>query len=61
MEPHIDKPAKSDRNPEQASTDKQLQESLDPTDSRLLRDQLKGQTTEHATPPRLEDEGQSGG
>jgi hypothetical protein len=36
-------------------------ESPDPNDSRLLRDQLKGQTTEHASPPRLEDEGQSGG
>ncbi|MGA8029871.1 MAG: D-TA family PLP-dependent enzyme [Bryobacteraceae bacterium] len=34
---------------------------LDPNDSNLLRDQIKGQTTEHATPPRLEDEGQSGG
>jgi hypothetical protein len=33
----------------------------DPNDSDLLRDQLKGQTVEHAIPPRLEDEGQSGG
>jgi hypothetical protein len=33
----------------------------DPNDSDALRDQLKGQTTEHAEPPRLEDEGQSGG
>jgi len=33
----------------------------DPNDSEALRDQLKGQTTEHAKPPRLEDEGQSGG
>jgi hypothetical protein len=33
----------------------------DPNDSEVLRDQLKGQTTEHAKPPRLEDEGQSGG
>jgi hypothetical protein len=33
----------------------------DPNDSEALRDQLKGQTTEHADPPRLEDEGQSGG
>ena len=33
----------------------------DPNDSDSLRDQLKGQTTEHAEPPRLEDEGQSGG
>ena len=36
-------------------------ESLDPNDSDLLRDQLKGQTILHAIPPRLEDEGQSGG
>jgi hypothetical protein len=36
-------------------------ETLDPNDSNLLRDQVKGQTTEHANPPRLEDEGQSGG
>jgi hypothetical protein len=33
----------------------------DPNDSDALRDQLKGQTTMHAEPPRLEDEGQSGG
>jgi hypothetical protein len=36
-------------------------ESTDPNDSDLLRDQLKGETVEHAKPPRLEDEGQSGG
>jgi hypothetical protein len=30
-------------------------------DSNSLWDQLRGQTTEHADPPRLEDEGQSGG
>jgi hypothetical protein len=36
-------------------------DSLDPNDSDLLRDELKGGTTEHARPPRLEDEGQSGG
>jgi hypothetical protein len=34
---------------------------IDPNDSDALRDQLKGQTTQHANPPRLEDEGQSGG
>ena len=34
---------------------------IDPNDSDLLRDEVKGQTTEHAIPPRLEDEGQSGG
>jgi len=38
-----------------------LPESLDPNDSDLLRDQLKGGTVEHAKPPRLEDEGQPGG
>jgi hypothetical protein len=36
-------------------------EVLDPNDSNLLRDKIKGQTKEHAKPPRLEDEGQSGG
>ena len=34
---------------------------LDPNDSNLLRDEIRGQTKEHADPPRLEDEGQSGG
>jgi hypothetical protein len=34
---------------------------LDPNDTNLLRDRIKGQTQEHAKPPRLEDEGQSGG
>ena len=29
--------------------------------SERLRDEIKGVTTEHAFPPRLEDEGQSGG
>jgi hypothetical protein len=36
-------------------------EAVDPNDSALLRDELKGRTVEHARPPRLEDEGQSGG
>jgi hypothetical protein len=49
-------------NPQQAS---RLQEGTDGpiylTDSNTLRDQLRGQTTEHADPPRFEDEGQSGG
>lgn len=35
-------------------------EMLDPQDTDRLRDQIKGQTKEHASPPRLEDEGQSG-
>jgi len=46
---------------EQESAREEKAETLDPNDSNLLRDQVKGQTTEHANPPRLEDEGQSGG
>jgi hypothetical protein len=46
---------------EQAPAGEEKAETLDPNESNLLRDQVKGQTTEHATPPRLEDEGQSGG
>jgi hypothetical protein len=38
-----------------------LPEALDPNDSTRLTDQIRGQTVEHASPPRLEDEGQSGG
>jgi hypothetical protein len=30
-------------------------------DAVRLRDRIKGHTTEHPTPPRLEDEGQLGG
>jgi hypothetical protein len=52
-------------NPEQQSAEPQKKsdepESVDPNDSALERDQLKGQTTQPAKPPRLEDEGQSGG
>ncbi|HEY3837210.1 MAG TPA: hypothetical protein VGL72_11595 [Bryobacteraceae bacterium] len=36
-------------------------EVLDPNDSNVLRDRIRGRTEEHAQPPRLEDEGQSGG
>jgi hypothetical protein len=36
-------------------------EPLYSNNSDLLRDELKGETTEHASPPRMEDEGQSGG
>ena len=36
-------------------------EPPDSNESDRLSDQLKGQTHEHAKPPRLEDEGQSGG
>jgi hypothetical protein len=42
-------------------TPEHLNHPNDPNDSDTLRDRLKGQTTEHADPPRLEDEGQSGG
>lgn len=60
MERRSEKPAESDPDREEASMGER-QDLLDPANSHLLRDQLKGQTTEHATPPRLEDEGQSGG
>ncbi|HWF11129.1 MAG TPA: hypothetical protein VG297_21820 [Bryobacteraceae bacterium] len=43
------------------SADAPAAEVIDPADSDLLRDELKGHTAEHAVPPRLEDEGQSGG
>jgi hypothetical protein len=46
---------------EQPSSGEEMAGTLGPNDSNLLRDQVKGQTTEHARPPRLEDEGQSGG
>jgi hypothetical protein len=36
-------------------------EILDPNDSDMEIDQLRGQTKLHAKPPRLEDEGQPGG
>ena len=36
-------------------------DSLDPNDSDMELDQLRGQTKLHAKPPRLEDEGQPGG
>ena len=51
-------PEKQSVEPEKRNDDP---ESLDPNDSALERDQLKGQATQHAKPPRLEDEGQSGG
>jgi hypothetical protein len=37
------------------------QDTFDPQDSDQALDNLKGQTKLHAKPPRLEDEGQSGG
>jgi hypothetical protein len=60
MERRSEKLGEPDPDREKFSIGKRLK-ALDPADSDLLRDQLKGQTTEHATPPRLEDEGQSGG
>lgn len=53
-------PAPSSANRGEASPECR-DEVLDPNDSNLLRDRVRGQTTEHAWPPRLEDEGQSGG
>jgi hypothetical protein len=37
------------------------EEILDPNDSEMEWDLSRGQTKVHAVPPRLEDEGQSGG
>ena len=51
----------SDNPPAESQYSEPPPETLDPNDSDKLRDELKGQTKEHATPPRLEDEGQSGG
>ena len=36
-------------------------EPLDPNDSDMEFDKMRRQTTQHAKPERLEDEGQSGG
>jgi hypothetical protein len=36
-------------------------EPLDPNDSDMEVDKMRRQTTQHAKPQRLEDEGQSGG
>jgi hypothetical protein len=47
--------------PEHPEDPESQPEVLDPNDSDRLRNQIRGQTLEHATPPRLEDEGQSGG
>ena len=44
-----------------AAHDGGLEGAIYLSDSNSLRDQLRGQTTEHADPPRFEDEGQSGG
>jgi len=45
----------------ESSNDEAEVEILDPNDTNLVRDRIHGQTEEHAQPPRLEDEGQSGG
>jgi hypothetical protein len=52
---------KADRDGTPEPADQESADVLDPNDTNLLRDQVKGQTTKHANPPRLEDEGQSGG
>jgi len=36
-------------------------EAVDPNDSDMEVDKMRRQTTQHAKPERLEDEGQSGG
>jgi len=51
-----------DKTPAKPTPDEQPgEESIDPQDSDKEGDQIKGQTKLHARPPRLEDEGQSGG
>ena len=61
----MEKPARKIERPANVNGDNSGQqdqaEVLDPNDSNLLRDQIRGRTDEHAKPPRLEDEGQSGG
>lgn len=49
--------------PEQATAEQDANrpEAIDPNDTNRLQEQIRGQTKEHASPPRLEDEGQSGG
>jgi len=56
QEKPLPKPDEKDVDPESLDP-----ESLDPNDSDMERDKLRGQTTLHAKPPRLEDEGQPGG
>ena len=46
---------------EQQGAEEEKPEAMSPNNSNLLRDQIRGTSTEHASPPRLEDEGQSGG
>jgi hypothetical protein len=53
--------AHGDPDDQQHYPDLSLEVPIYLSDSNSLWDQLKGQTTEHADPPRFEDEGQSGG
>jgi hypothetical protein len=57
----MEKPERSADASEDNSGQQDQAETLDPNDSNLLRDRIRGRTDEHAKPPRLEDEGQSGG
>jgi hypothetical protein len=57
----MEKPERSADAAEDNSGQPDPAETLDPNDSNLLRDRIRGRTDEHAKPPRLEDEGQSGG
>ena len=50
-----DKPLPAPKIPEDEA------DTLDPNDSDMEIDKLRGQTTQHAKPARLEDEGQPGG
>jgi len=54
-----DKPSSASENT--SENDETDPETLDPNDSDMEIDQLRGQTTLKAKPPRLEDEGQPGG
>jgi hypothetical protein len=55
-----DRKADDSRRPP-GSDDPEATLEIDPNDADRLRNQIRGQTKEHAIPPRLEDEGQSGG
>ena len=58
----MEKPERSAEAAEDNSNQQDQAETLDPNDSNLLRIVYQGgYSDEHAKPPRLEDEGQSGG
>lgn len=57
----MEKPERQADAAEEDSAQQDQAETLDPNDSNSLRDRIRGRTDEHAKPPRLEDEGQSGG